>query len=107
VDRILRIPRVAADMAVKMYQYDIDPSIGADNMRFLAGIRNDDTRANAEHALIKGKSPDMVKIAVRSKDDGGEDDSQIRLTKEKQRLERTIESLKKRLDQVNRELATV
>jgi hypothetical protein len=104
VDRVLRIPRVAADMAIKMHQYDIDPSVGADNMRFLAGIRNDETRASAENALIKGKSPDSVKIAVRSK--GDEEDSQVRLTKEKQRLERTIDSLKKRLDEVNRELET-
>jgi hypothetical protein len=102
VDRILRIPRVAADMAIKMYQYDIDPSVGADNMRFLAGIRNDETRASAEKALIKGKSPDAVKIAARSARE--EEDPQLRLAKEKQRLERTIESLKRRLEEVNREL---
>jgi hypothetical protein len=102
VDRVLRIPRVAADMAIKMYQYDLDPSVGADNMRFLAGIRNDETRQGAEHALIKGKSPDSVKIAVRSK--GEDEDPQVHLAKEKQRLERTIDSLKKRLDEVNREL---
>jgi hypothetical protein len=101
VDRILRIPRVAADTAIKMYQYDIDPSVGADNMRFLAGIRNEETRASAEQALLKGKSPDTVKIAVRSPE---EEDPQTQLTKEKQRLERTIESLKRRLEEVNRKL---
>jgi hypothetical protein len=104
VDRILRVPRVAADMAIRMYRYDIDPSVGADNMRFLAGIRNEDTRLSAERALLKGKSPDTVKIAARS---AGEEDPQTRLVKEKQRLERTIESLTRRLEEINRELETL
>jgi hypothetical protein len=101
VDRLLCIPRVAADMAIKMYQYDLDPRVGADNMRFLAGIRNDDDRINAEQALVKGKSPDMVRSGLRDK---GEEDPQLRLGKEKQRLERTIASLNRRLEEVNREL---
>jgi hypothetical protein len=102
VDRVLRIPRVAADMAVKMYQYDLDPQVGADNMRFLAGIRNDDERARAEQALVTGKSPDTVRSGIRGR--GGEEEPQLRLSKEKERLERTIESLRRRLAEVNREL---
>ncbi|MDR2376979.1 MAG: hypothetical protein LBD96_11150 [Treponema sp.] len=105
VDRLLRIPRVAADMAIKMYQYDLDPRVGADNMRFLAGIRNDDERLNAAQALIKGRSPDTVRAGIRG---GAEDeDPQLRLSKEKQRLERTIASLSRRLEEVNRELETL
>ncbi|GHV44699.1 hypothetical protein AGMMS49546_29080 [Spirochaetia bacterium] len=102
VDRVLRIPRVAATMAIKMHQYDLNPQVGADNMRFLAGIKNDDTRLAAETALVKGKSPDLVKTSVRSKP--AEDDPQLRLEKEKQRLERTIASLNKRLEEVTKEL---
>ncbi|MDR2177720.1 MAG: hypothetical protein LBP20_06735 [Treponema sp.] len=105
VDRLLRIPRVAADMAIKMYQYDLDPRVGADNMRFLAGIRNEDERISAERALIKGKSPDTVRSGIR--DRGEEEDPQLRLAKEKQRLERTIASLNRRLEEVNRELETL
>ena len=104
VDRLLRIPRVAADMAIKMYQYDLDPQVGADNMRFLAGIRNDDERLNAEQALIKGRSPDTVRAGIRA---GAEEDPQLRLGKEKQRLERTIASLSRRLEEVNRELESL
>jgi hypothetical protein len=110
VDRVLCIPRVAAQMAIKMFQYDLDPKVGPDNMRFLAGIRNDNDRAAAEKALISGKSPDAVKIAVK----GGsaalpgkpprEEDIKERLEKEKHRLERTIESLSKRLTDVEKEL---
>ncbi|MCL2879681.1 MAG: hypothetical protein FWF29_05480, partial [Treponema sp.] len=103
VDRMLRIPRVSANMAIKMFQYDLKPETGADNMRFLAGIRDEDERTAAETALIRGKSPDMVKTAIRKKSPD-EDDPVQRLEKEKLRLERTIETLTKRLKEVKKEL---
>ena len=102
VDRMLRIPRAAANMSMRMFEYDITPEIGADNMRFVAGIRNADERKAAETALIKGKSPDTVKIQVRNKDK--EEDPVVLLEKEKARLERTIAALNKRLDDVKKEL---
>jgi len=103
VDRMLRIPRTAANMAIKMFQYDIAPEVGADNMRFLAGIRNSEERKAAEAALVKGKSPDTVKIQVRGKSEP--ENPTARLEKEKTRLERTITSLTKRLEEVKKELA--
>jgi len=103
VDRMLRIPRAAANMAIKMFEYDISPEVGADNMRFLAGIRDGDKRKAAEKALIKGKSPDTVKVQVKGKD-SEEIDPVAVLEKEKLRLERTIETLNKRLEEVKKEL---
>ena len=103
IDRVLRIPRQAANLAVRMHQYDLDPQTGADNMRFLAGIGNEEKRKTAEAALISGKSPDMVKTAVRQKP---EEDRKTTLEKEKMRLERTIASLIKRLDEVKKELVS-
>ena len=102
VDRVLRIPRAAATMSIKMFEYDLNPEVGADNMRFLAGIRDGDERKAAETALIKGKSPDTVKMAVRGKSAG--EDPVEKLEKEKLRLERTIEALSKRLAEVRKEL---
>jgi len=102
VDRMLRIPRTAANLSIKMFEFDIAPEVGADNMRFLAGIRDSDERKAAEKALIKGKSPDTVKIQVRGKDK--EEDPVQRLEKEKLRLERTITTLNKRLEEVKKEL---
>jgi len=102
VDRMLRIPRTAANMAIKMFEYDIAPEVGADNMRFLAGIRDGDERKAAEKALIKGKSPDSVKVQVRNKNK--EEDPVVLLEKEKTRLERTISTLNKRLNEVIKEL---
>jgi hypothetical protein len=107
IDCVLRIPRQAANLAVKMHQYELSPETGADNMRFLAGITNEEKRQAAENALLAGKSPDTVKTALRKKP-ADEDPQQNRLTileKEKQRLERTIGSLTKRLEEVERELA--
>jgi hypothetical protein len=103
VDRVLRIPRTAANVAIRAFEYDLNPEVGADNMRFLAGLRDSDDRKAAETALIKGKSPDTVKMAVRGKT--AEEDPALRLEKEKLRLERTIETLRKRLEEVKKELA--
>ena len=103
IDRVLRIPRQAANLAVRMFQYNLNPETGADNMRFLAGISNEEKRLTAENALLTGKSPDTVKIALRKK--GEEEDPRFNLEKEKLRLERTIASLTKRLEEVERELA--
>ncbi|GHT94562.1 hypothetical protein FACS1894141_1470 [Spirochaetia bacterium] len=105
IDRVLCIPRTAARMAMKMYQYDLNPAVGPDNMRFLAGITNEEDRSAAETALVKGKSPDAVKIAVRKA--ATEEDPKLKLEKEKTRLERTIASLSKRLDEVEQELETL
>lgn len=102
VDRVLRIPRVAAKTAMKMYQYNVNPSMGADNMKLVAGIKNEEIRSAAEGALLAGKSPDEVRVAVMRKPE--EEDSKLRLEKEKIRLERTIESLNKRLEEVERAL---
>jgi hypothetical protein len=102
VDRMLRIPRTAANVAIKMFNYDLKAEVGADNMRFLAGIRDAGDRKAAETALISGKSPDTVKMAVRAKTEP--EDPAGRLERERLRLERTIETLQKRLAEVTREL---
>jgi len=102
VDRMLRIPRGAANVAIKMFNYDLNPDTGADNMRYLAGIRNGDDRKAAETALLKGKSPDTVKTSVMKKTK--DEDPLSRLAKEKDRLERTIDTLSRRLEEVKKEL---
>jgi hypothetical protein len=102
VDRMLRIPRAAATASIKMFEYGLKPDTGADNMRFLSSIRDGDERKAAEASLLKGKSPDTVKVQVRKK--SGEPSPIESLEKEKARLERTIAALTKRLEEVKREL---
>jgi len=102
VDRMLRIPRTSANVAMKIFNYDLNPESGADNMRFLAGIRGGQKRKEAESALLGGKSPDTVRAEVAKRPPEAE--PTVRLEKERERLKRTIESLSQRLDEVNREL---
>jgi hypothetical protein len=105
IDRVLRIPRLAANTAVKMAKLDLDPALGSDNMKFLAGIRNEEAREEAAEQLEAGKSPDMVRMAAKSFNaaKSGEDERE-RLLKEKQRLERTITALTKRLEEIDETL---
>jgi hypothetical protein len=106
IDRVLCIPRQAANLAVRMHEYNLNSETGADNMRFLAGITNEEKRMAAENALLAGKSPDSVKIALRQGQSSGseDDDPRLSLEKEKLRLERTIASLSKRLEEVEKAL---
>ena len=102
IDRVLCIPRSAAHIAMRMFRYDLEPQLGADNMRFLAGIPNEEKRSRAEEALLNGRSPDTVKSAIRQT--LPEEEPRERLEKEKARLERTIKALTQRLAQVEEEL---
>jgi hypothetical protein len=103
LDRVLCIPRSAANLAMKMYRYDLDPAVGADNMRFLAGIPNGERRSAAEASLKAGKSPDTVKLAARRPPE--EEDPREKLEREKLRLERTIAALSTRLKEVEEALS--
>ncbi|MDR0525936.1 MAG: hypothetical protein LBG90_08735 [Spirochaetaceae bacterium] len=110
LDRVLRIPRTAATTAMKMYQYNLNTSVGIDNMRFLAGLQNETARMTAEAALLKGDSPDTVRTETKRRALGApspEEEPKIRLEKEKSRLERTIASLSKRLNEVEKELQNI
>jgi hypothetical protein len=104
IDRILCIPRVSAKMAVKIFQYDIKPEIGPDNMRFVAGIAGEDARNEVQKAFLAGKSPDTVITSYKSGRPPPEEDPRQRLEKEKLRIERTIGMLTKRLGELEHEL---
>ncbi len=102
VDRALGIPRATANSAVRAAAFGVDPDVGWDGMRMAAGIRDPEARAEALEALRGGSSPAAVKarfVQARPPEDAAE-----RLAKEKERLERTIVSLKSRLDEVTEAL---
>jgi ABC-type sugar transport system substrate-binding protein len=95
--------KLAANSPVPLVSIDNDKII-------LAGIKDGDDRTAAETALIKGKSPDSVKMMLRKKgeetESGTPAETTRRLEEEKKRLERTIETLSKRLEEVKKELET-
>lgn len=106
LDRVLCIPKNAAKLAIKAFEYDINPVIGVDNMRYVAALRPGDARLSAEKSLLLGKSPDSVKQSLREAARPAEEDARAALEKEKQRLERTIAALRKRLDEVDQKLTS-
>jgi hypothetical protein len=102
VDRALGVPRTTAEYAARAASYDIDPDVGWDGMRMAATIRDPDARQEALNALRTGQSPAAVK--ARFSQARPPEDTAERLAKEKERLERTIDNLKKRLAEVERAL---
>jgi len=105
IDRVLCLPRQAANSAVKSWNFNLNPALGADNMRFVSSIPGEADRKAAENALLSGKSPDSVKIALRKA--LTEEDPRERLEKEKHRLEHTIQTLTRRLEEVNQSLGLI
>lgn len=99
VERVLSLNTKSANTIIKTHSYDIDPSIGYENMATVAGIADPDRRKEAEEAFAAGRSPDRVKAMLKKKPDE-EPEAREQLMKEKQRLERTIQSLQDKLRSV-------
>jgi hypothetical protein len=103
VERALSMDRSSAGTIMKVHSMDIDSGIGFENMSTVARIGDVDIRSQAEEAFAKGMSPDLVKSMVRAQRKG-EQDPVSELSKEKRRIERTIASLQKKLEEVEERL---
>ncbi|GAB1433050.1 hypothetical protein MASR2M29_16750 [Spirochaetota bacterium] len=102
LDRILAIPRNSAASAIKAFELELPAELGWDGMKLVSGIKNPDTRNYAIEAFKAGKSQESVKAMIRPQQP--ENDPKARLDKEKSRIERSIENLKKRLEFIEEEL---
>jgi hypothetical protein len=103
VDRVLQIPRVTASAAIRAFRVEVPPALGWDNMKFVSAIRDPGERSRAIEAFESGKSPDSVR-SLSSRRANASEDPIVALAREKQRVERTIESLKARLARIEDEL---
>jgi hypothetical protein len=99
IDRVLGLPRASAQTIMKANSFDLEPEIGFENMRTLAGIRDDRDRAAAQKALMDGQSPDMVKMRYSGR--VKPDDAREALVAERGKVERTIKRLKTRLADID------
>jgi hypothetical protein len=100
VERALLIDRRSASTLMRIHGLDISPAIGYENMRTVANIRNKDQRQMAMESFSNGKSPDMVKAEVQQARKTEREPIEM-LFAEKQRIERTIDSLREKLKTVD------
>jgi hypothetical protein len=102
VDRELLLHRNAARMLMKIHGFGIRPEIGFENMKTVARISDDSLRVRAEEAFADGNTPDMVKAGLaESRGPGGSLDL---LMRERERIERSIHNLTRRLTAVEKKI---
>ena len=105
LDRVLCLPRSTAKEIQRVSESGVNPAIGFDNMKQVALIKNQDERDSAAEKILEGTPPDTVEELQRKckKDETPRE----KLEKEKARIEKTIESLKERLQYVEETLETL
>ncbi len=106
-DRVLGLGRNFAKNVIQVSVADIDPSIGFENMRTIASIPRGEKRNAAIEAIKEGHSPDQIKVAFAKEPNQAAKSLSIedRLKAEKSRLAKTIDSLSKKLSDIEHRLA--
>lgn len=107
LERVLHLDRRTATTLMRIHSYDIDPSIGYQNMATVASIRNEAERNEAVNKFKAGESADSVKTSLRSARHTDEVDPIEELEKERRRIRRTIESLESKLSAVERRIVSL
>jgi len=103
VDRELGLNRTAAKSIMKVYAMDVKPEIGFDNMKIVAGIKEEKQRKEIEHSFEEGQSPDMVKAAIKEAK-GVPEVTLPRLESQKKRIEKSIHNLQQKLADVEMQI---
>ena len=108
-DRELNLHRSVAKTVIKLNSFDISPEIGYENMKTVAAVANHEKRVLVEKEFLKHESPDLVKIKVR---DGqiipdAETDPVKMLEDEKIKIEKTILTLQKKLENVENRIKDI
>jgi len=96
VDRALGMNRNSAKSIMKVFAMDVNPDIGFENMKIVAGVKEPQKRKELENAFKEGQSQDMVKQAIR-KDKPEPVMTVKRLESQRLRIEKSIQSMKQKL----------
>jgi len=102
VDRELLLHRTTARLLMKINAMNINPRIGFENMKTVAGIRDEAARERAEAAFEEGMTPDMVKAEFSPRNRSG--DALSSLMEEREKIERSIDTLTKKLAKIERRI---
>lgn len=107
VERVLQLPKNTANTLMKVKAMDLPSDLGFDNMKTLAGVRNKDARHEAIESFRNGLSPDMVKQGLKERQPARQQDPVKKLESEKKRIEKSLNSLRSRLEEIEHELERV
>lgn len=108
ISRVLSVDRLEAQHIMRVSRSDLPVEIGYTNMKTLARIRDDEMRQEALEKLQSGYTQDMLReqVLVKKKDSGPEDPIET-LTREKQRILKTIDTLNGRLEEIEKKMAAL
>ena len=102
-ERILGMTRGSASSLMKIYALDVDETLGFDNMKVVAAIKDPKERTKAMESFREGKTPPQVRQLIKESRPDTEP-TRGRLESQKRRLEKNISNLKGKLDNVERQL---
>ena len=103
VDRELGIEKTTANTLLRIEKYDVTPTIGYDNMKTVAAMKDDHKREAAVQAFMEGESSASVKTSIVRPVAKVEKVSPVdHLEAEKLKIEKAIESLQKKLQIVDK-----
>lgn len=103
VDRELGMEKTTANTLLRIEKYDVTPTIGYDNMKTVAAMKDDHKREAAVQAFMEGESSASVKTSIVRPIAKVEKVSPVdHLEAEKLKIEKAIESLQKKLQIVDK-----
>ncbi len=102
-ERILGMTRGSARSMMKVYALDVDESLGFENMKVVASIKDPKERNEAVESFKEGKTPPQVRQHI--KESRSEPEPTMgRLEAQKRRLKKNISNLQEKLENVDRQL---
>ena len=101
IERVLQFDTSTARTLMKADNFGLPAQLGYENMKLVAAVADGDNREEIQSCLMSGNSRDTAKSVIRPPADK---DPLAKLLKEKKRIEKTIDSLTKKLEQVNQNL---
>ena len=105
VDRELGLHRTVAKTLIRSYREEVPSDLGYENMKSLLRIKDPARRIEAARELRGGKSPDMVYQSFSVLSAPEEKNEIAELEKEKRRIERSLQRLSSRLEEIEKRLS--
>ena len=101
IERVLQFDTSTARTLIKASNYEIPTELGYENIKLVASVGDPDNREQVQQSLLEGFSRDTAKSTIKKPE---EEDPVVKLMKEKKRVEKTINSLQQKLEEINKNL---